>query len=104
MQGLSCNWGCAEAGVTVYMYYVRLTVSLFWWVLFWVVTVCGGLFTLSGVVRLGGVTKLEDHLLKLALKEEKGILRLGSLGLALFLASMQTTAGVAKGVSRFSGT
>jgi hypothetical protein len=26
------------------------------------------------------------------------------LALALFLASMQTTAGVAKGVSRFSGT
>ena len=37
------NWGYAEPGVRVYMYYVRGTVSLFWWVLFWVVTVCGGL-------------------------------------------------------------
>ena len=89
------------------MYYVRDTVSLFWCVGVWLVTVCGW-FSLCVVFNGWGrrevVTKLEDHLLKLALKEEKGILRLGSLALALLLASMQTTRCVARGVSRFSGT
>ena len=37
------NWGYAEPGVRVYMYYERLTVSLFWCVGVWLVTVCGGL-------------------------------------------------------------
>ena len=35
------NWGYAEPGVRVYMYYVRLMVSLFWCVGVFVVTVCG---------------------------------------------------------------
>jgi hypothetical protein len=68
-----------------------------WWVI-----------TLGGVIRLaeegGGISKLENHLLKLARKEKKENHRLGSWRLTSLLASMQTTAGVAKGVSRFSGT
>jgi hypothetical protein len=42
--GAGCvrNWGSAEAGTGVYMYYVRGTVSLFWCVGVFVVTVCGG--------------------------------------------------------------
>ena len=45
------NWGYAEPGVRVYMYYDRVMVSLFWCVGVFVVAVCGGLFTLGGVVR-----------------------------------------------------
>ena len=43
------NWGYAEPGVRVYMYYDRGMVSLFWCVGVFVVTVCGGLFTLCVV-------------------------------------------------------
>ena len=46
------NWGYAEPGVRVYMYYERDTVSLFWCVGVFVVTVCEGLFTLRGVTSI----------------------------------------------------
>jgi len=72
-------------------------VSLFWCVGVWVVSVCGWLTTVGGVKRLGGC------LLKLARKEKRN-LPTWKLDLDFVTASLQTTAGVAKGVSRFSGT
>jgi hypothetical protein len=72
------NWGYAEPGVRVYMYYVRGMVSLFWCVGVFVVAVCGGLFTLGGVVRLplaggrrGGGVLVFWLLVNLAGKEKK---------------------------------
>ena len=51
----------------------------------------------------GGVSKLEGHLLKLAGKE-KSNLPTWRLDLDFVTASLQTTAAVGEGVSRFSGT
>ena len=61
------------------MYYERVMVSLFWCVGVFVVTVCGGLFTLCVVVRLpmqggrrGGRDILAfNELINLAMKEKK---------------------------------
>ena len=69
------NWGYAEPGVRVYMYYVRGMVSLFWCVGVFVVAVCGGLFTVCGVLRLreevGRGVLVSNELINLAGKEKK---------------------------------
>jgi len=88
------------------MYYVRVTVSLFWCVGVWLVTVCGGLSL--WVVLYGWRRREEFPNWKTTNLSWQGKKKSNSptwkLALASLLASLQTTAGVAKGVSRFSGT
>ena len=103
MQGVSCNWGCAEAGTTVYMYYVRVTVSLFWCVVVFVVTVCGWLSLWVVLYGWGVLPNWKTTNLSWQGKKKSNS-PTWKLDLDFVTASLQTTAGVAKGVSRFSGT
>ena len=76
------NWGYAEPGVRVYMYYERLMVSLFCCVVVWVVSVCGGLTTESVV------TSIFDTCLPTICETNSLVLRLAGVGTLLLLVEV----------------